>query len=277
VRLSLSVRIAEGFFSKETPTMTLAEVASLARTCGYGGICMRASQVSVRSSVATVDQAVRILSQHGLAVTMVTGDFDVVYNNDRGPRGLRDITPYLELAERLSSKLIRVAIKCDEDIRWAQRAADEALERGIRLAHQCHTQSLFETVPEIERTLRVIDRPNFGVIYEPANLELCGQDYGPDAVRRLAPWLENVYLQNQRLDPSGALELHTWCRGPVRFHQIPVHAPGGIRFDEVFEGLAAVGYEGPLTVHQSAVEGEPPQTTARETADYLRNLCPSVT
>ena len=193
MKLSLSVRIAEGFFSKETPTMSLPEVASLAHGCGYHGVCMRASQVSIHSPPAAIEQADRILAEHGLSVTMVTGDFDVVYNNDQGPAGLRNITPYLDLAERLGSRLIRVAIKCDEDIPPAQRAADEAAQRGIHLAHQCHTQSLFETVDEIERTLRAIGRPNFGVIYEPANLQLCGQDYGRDTLERLAPgWKTSI-------------------------------------------------------------------------------------
>ena len=48
----------------------------------------------------------------------------------------------------------------------------------MRLAHQCHTRSLFE---EIDRSLHVlasIGRSNFGLIYEPANLELCGEPYG---------------------------------------------------------------------------------------------------
>ena len=44
MELSLSVRIAEEFLSKEKASMPLDELAALAKRCGYGALCMRASQ-----------------------------------------------------------------------------------------------------------------------------------------------------------------------------------------------------------------------------------------
>jgi sugar phosphate isomerase/epimerase len=172
----------------------------------------------------------------------------------------------------LGAPLIRVALKQEDDIPWAQRAADEVAERGVKLAHQCHTQSLFETVEGIERTLRRIDRPNFGLIFEPANLELCGQDYGTKTVRRLAPWIFNVYLQNQVLKPDGKVTLNTWCRGPVPFDLVPIHQSGGIDFVRVFEALAAINYRGPITAHQAQIPEEPVHALATGTAEYVSGL-----
>jgi sugar phosphate isomerase/epimerase len=60
---------------------------------------------------------------------------------------------------------------------------DETRERGIRLAHQSHCASLFETVAGSLRVLQRVDRPNFGIIYEPANWLIAGEDY---AVKRSA-------------------------------------------------------------------------------------------
>lgn len=270
--LALSVRIAEGFLSKETASMNLGELLPLAASSRYSALCMRASQVGVHSEPKAVQDAATVIRKHGLAVTMVTGDFDIVYNNAAGPNCLRRITPYLDLAVALNAPLIRVALKTDEDIPWAQRAADEAAERGLRLAHQCHTQSLFETVDGIERTLKRIARPNFGLVYEPANLELCGQDYRHQTIKRLAPWIFNVYLQNQVLKPEGNLTLLTWCRGPIPFDLIPIPQPGGIAFPAVFEGLAAISYHGPVTVHESQSENEPVSEAVRATAGYLIDL-----
>jgi len=272
MQLSLSVRIAEEFHSKEEASMPLGDLARLAKRCGYGALCMRASQVGVQSTPEAVEGAADCLAETGLAVSMVTGDFDTVYNNDNGPSALRDITPYLDLAKRLNAPRIRVAVKQESDITHAQRAADEAAERGIQLVHQCHTLSLFETVEGIERTLTAIDRPNFGLVYEPANLEICGQDYGPATIERLAKWVFNVYLQNQLLKPDGALTLPTWCAGDVSFNLIPVHAPGGVDFSLVFAGLKAIGYDGTVTVHQSAQPGETPEASAAGTVDFLREL-----
>ncbi len=269
-RFSLSVRIAEGFLSKEIPILGLEAVAQIAKQCGYSAVCMRGSQVGVQSTDATVQSAVDLLAGQRLAVSMLTGDFDTVYNNDRAPGALRNIQPYLDLAERFEAGLVRVALKSSEDIPWAQRAADQASERGIRLAHQCHTLSLFETVDSIVDTLTRIDRSNFGLIYEPANLELCGQRYGVETIKRFEKWMFNVYLQNQVIHERGAVRLDTWCRGPVQFDLIPIHARGGIKFDEVFAGLDQIGYNGYLTVHQSATEEETPAESADRTIQFLQ-------
>ena len=82
----------------------------------------------------------------------------------------------------------------------------------MKLVHQCHVQSLFETIDEIVGRVREIGHPNFGLIFEAANLEQCGQDYGPAAIETLSAWIENVYLQNQRIRPYGAVTLETWCQ-----------------------------------------------------------------
>ncbi len=272
MKLSLSVRIAEEFLSKEDARFPLDELTVLAKQAGYDAICMRASQVGVHSAPEDQRQALQTIRDQGLTVTMVTGNFDIVYNNDDGPTSLRNIGPFLELAKTLDAPLIRVALKTEDDIAFAQQAADQAADVGVQLVHQCHTLSLFETVDGIERALQQIDRPNFRLIYEPANLEICGQDYGSDTINRLAPWIVNVYLQNQILKPDGAVTLNTWCRGPVSFDLIPIHEQGGVDFPQVFEGLRSIGYDGPVTAHQSGLETEPPEQTAAKTADYLKGL-----
>jgi sugar phosphate isomerase/epimerase len=272
MKLSISARIAESFLSKEEPTLSLTELADLAVAAGYDAVCMRASQIGVHSSPEKIHAARQLLDARGLSVSMVTGDFDIVYNNDNGPQCLRNITPYLDLAESLAAPLIRTCIKTPADISFAQQAADEAAERGIRLAHQCHAESLFETPDQIVDTLQTIDRPNFGLIFEAANLDECGQEYGPDVIARLAPWMFNVYLQNQKLSENGKVTLQTWCRGPVSFDIIQIHETGGIDFDAVFEGLNVIGYDGMVTVHQAGSElgRDHSVTAATQTARYLQ-------
>jgi sugar phosphate isomerase/epimerase len=271
MKLSISARIAESFLSKEEATLSLTELADLAVAAGYDAVCMRASQIGTHSSREDINAARHLLDARSLSVSMVTGDFDIVYNNDNGPQCLRNITPHLDLAESLGAPLIRTCIKTADDISYAQRAADEAAERGIRLAHQCHAESLFETPDQIVDTLQQIDRPNFGLIFEAANLDECGQEYGPDVITRLTPWIFNVYLQNQKLSENGRITLQTWCRGPVSFDIMQIHETGGIDFDAVFEGLNSVGYDGMITVHQAGSELGRDQSVAAatQTAKYL--------
>lgn len=271
MQLSVSVRIAEGFLSKEIPILPLDKVCEIATAAGYDAICMRASQIGVHSTATEIEEAGELLRQHNLNVSMVTGDFDTVYNNDKGPAALRNITPYVNLAKALGAPRIRVALKKEADIVAAQQAADVASDAGLQLVHQCHTLSLFETIEGITQTLKKIDRPNFGLIYEPANLELCGQPYA-EAIPQLAPWIFNVYLQNQKLKPDGSVTLDTWCRGPSSFDIVPIHERGGVSFESVFQQLKQVSYDGTVTVHQSAGEREDPLESTTATADYLRSL-----
>ncbi len=272
MELSLSVRVAESFNNKRVVDIPLPILAGIARRAGYAALCMRASVVGVRSTPEDVESARELLSREGLAVSMVTGDFAVPENGDNGPGCLRDITPYLDLAQALGSDLIRVCIKTEADIPFAQKSADEAAERNVRLAHQSHTLSLFETVDGSLDVLRKIGRPNFGLIYEPANLALCGEDYGPDALRKFQPYLFNVYLQNHTPHPDGDRPMTTWAKGTVMSILHPLDAGEGIDFGRVFEGLRAIAYNGYVTVHQAFGGSLNPDEAATRSATYLKSF-----
>jgi sugar phosphate isomerase/epimerase len=268
--LSLSARVAESFGSKEKTTMTLDELIRLARECGFAALCMRASQAGVHTPPDEVRALRGRIDAAGLRVSMVTGDFAVPSNDEHGPDCLRRIGPYLDLAQAFGADLIRVCMKQDEDIPWAQRAADAARERRIRLAHQSHCASLFETVEGSLRVLRAVGRENFGLIYEPANWLIAEEDYGRSTIRRLVPWLFNVYVQNHRLAPDGKASVKTWKRGPVRLEHIGLWEPGGVDFAEVFGGLRDAGYRGFVTVHQAFAGVMPVEESVRRSADHLR-------
>ncbi len=271
--LSLSVRIAESFHSKTTSEMSIDEIADLAASLGYSAICMRASQAGVHSPPEVVASAREAVDRRGLRVSMVTGDFAVPENGSAGPSSLRSITPYLDLAEEFGADLIRVCMKDEEDITYARAAADEARERGIRLAHQSHFASLFETVAGSRETLAAIGRDNFGLIYEPANWFICGEDY-LEGIRALAPHIFNVYVQNHRVRTGGSGDdsVETWTRGRVELDHIGVWETGGVDVEAVFRELAGIGYASWVTVHQAFAGVMAPAEAARRSYEYLRPL-----
>ena len=271
MKLSLSVRVAEAL-SKTSLNVPFGDIVELAVANGYQALCMRASAGGTQTPRDQLAAMRRQVEDAGLVVSMVTADFDVPLNNEQGPMSLSDIGPSLDVATALGCDLIRVCLKRETDIPLAQRAADQAAARGIRLANQCHTATLFE---QIDRSLEVLDsigRENFGVIYEPANLLLCGEDYGGAALRQLQPFLMNAYVQNHRLDPTGPESLETWCLGERRFHHIPLWEPGGVDFAQVVDSLGGIGYTGFLTVHQAFAHLMGPSEAAQRSAHYLRSL-----
>ena len=248
--LSVSVRIVEAT-CKTKLNVPAEEFIEIVKQGGASAICMRASGAGVEASPEQLQTLASKIASANLPVTMVTADYDVPLNNAEGPNSLRNIRPSLDVAEAFDCDLIRVCMKNETDIAFARQAAELAAERGIRLAHQCHTSSLFEEVDQILDVLKEIDRDNFGIIYEPANLLLNGQDYGVETLQRLAPHIMNVYVQNHRLDAEGPEVLDTYCRGPVRFHHLYLWETGGVDFTQVFQGLRDIEYVGSFTIHQA--------------------------
>ncbi|MEM7233836.1 MAG: sugar phosphate isomerase/epimerase [Planctomycetota bacterium] len=269
MKLSLSVRIAESFHSKTTSEMSIEELIDTATSIGFSALCMRASQAGIETPRDVSEGIAQKIANAGLKVSMITGDVYVPQNDEHGPDGLRNITPFLDLAELFGSDLIRICMKQEEDIEFAQRASDEAHERGIRLAHQSHFGSLFETVDQSHDVLKRVGRENFGLIYEAANWFVCREDYLA-AIETLAPWIFNVYVQNHTLNESGADVVETWKFGQVGLDHIGIWDSGGVDGDAVFSKLREVGYEGYVTVHQAFGGVMAPVDAARRTFEYLQ-------
>ena len=247
MQLSLSVRIVESACKKKL-SVPFEELVNIAAQSGYDAICLRASAGGVQTPMQDLHAMRTTVESHDLHVAMVTADFDVPLNNANGPNSLRNIGPSLDVAEALGCDLIRVCLKSDDDLPHAREAAQQAAERDIRLAHQCHTTSVFEQIDQILANLATIGQPNFGLIYEPANLMLCGEPYSAEALRQLAPHLMNVYIQNHRLDAAGPVSLPTYCRGEVRFHHLPIWETGGVETEAVFAGLREINWTGHFTI-----------------------------
>ena len=186
---------------------------------------------------------------------MVTPDFPVPINNDRAPECLRNITPYLNVAEIFDCDQVRVGMKKDEDVVWAQRAADEARERKIRLVHHAEANTLFATFDVAFRTLKRVNRKNLGYLHDECQWMVNTNDYRPDRIvsnmKAIAPWIWNVYIKNQVSGP-----------GPVNRPEIQLSEPGGVDWNRHFEGLNEIRYTGYVTVHES----NPPYGSPMEAA-----------
>ena len=272
MKLSLSIRIAEEFAAKDKALMPFEELARLASDIGYDALCMRASQAGIETPPERRLEMRSLLDDLGLGVTMVTGDISIAANDSNASAALRNIDPYLDLADDFGSPLARVMITDESDIEHARRAALRAAARGIRLAHQTHVGTLLETVDEAVGVAERVGAAGFGITVEPANLLAAGDACGPAEIDLLAPYLVNVYLQNQKIDDDGdtVIKLRD---SSVHMRNLPLDAGEGINLESLFKGLEKVGYDGPVTVHQSAIGGLPIEASARR---YYELLAPFI-
>jgi sugar phosphate isomerase/epimerase len=272
MRLSLSVRIAESQDRKDRAAMPIEELAPLAQRSGFQGLSMRASVVSVDSPDDRVAQVRGLLDGLGLTVSMVTGDVALAANTPDAARILHEPEPYLSLAERLGCDLIRVMLRSAQEVELVRRVCDAGRERGLRLAHQTHWGTLFETVDGTLEVVRRVDRRNFGVTFEPSNLMICGDDYGRAAIQRLAPHLFNVYFQNMRILPGGRIVWKTLTRGAVAADYVPLQDPSGIDLAAMVSALGEVGYDGWFTIHQPLLPGQCVAEAVREAHGAVARL-----
>lgn len=272
MKLSLSVRIAEPPKQKDIAAIPIDVLAPRAKALGFDGISMRASVLSVESPAEDVRRVRQLLDELGLSVSMVSGDVPLASNDANATRALRNITPYLDLAEGVGSGMVRVMMHSGEDIAFAQRAADEAAERSLRLVHLTHWGTLFETVEESLETLTAIDRDNFGAAFEPANLLACGGDYGPDALERLAPRLFNVFYSTAVRDPASAMTFNSRRQGPVHMRFTALDDPDSIPAAPLVERLQKIGYDGWVTVHQPLRDKEDAGDAMQAAAELFRGL-----
>jgi sugar phosphate isomerase/epimerase len=189
-------------------------LAHWAKTAGFDGLSMRASIVAIDTPIDEIEEIRKLLDRQNLKTSMVTGDLPLAINNAQATNAIRNIAPYLDLANALGATLVRVMIHNVSDIADVQRAADIAKERGIKLCQQMHWGSLFETTSDALSVISAVNRPNFGVTYEPANMLACGENPTPDTLRHLFPHLFNFYFQNIRLDPKSPVTFNTRKNGP---------------------------------------------------------------
>src|SRR4051812_41243183 len=109
MKLSLSVRIVEAP-CKTRLLVPFEEVVTIARDTGYAAVCMRASAGGISTPPARLAAMRKLVEAAGLRVSMVTADYDVPLNNDRGPDALRAIGPSLDVAEALGCDLLRICL-----------------------------------------------------------------------------------------------------------------------------------------------------------------------
>jgi sugar phosphate isomerase/epimerase len=176
------------------------------------------------------------------------------------------------LAQALGCDLLRVMVRSDEEIDLLRAACDAVADQGIRFAHQTHWYTLLETVDGALDVVKRVDRPNFGLTFEPANLMLCGSEYGRRAIERLAPYLFNAYFQNMRIVDDGPVVWRPSAGDPVAAEYVPVGDHTAIDVREMIATLRDVGYDGWFTVHQPLQPGETVEHAIRDSRAALANL-----
>ena len=256
MKISISSRITEQSDNKEKSFLSLDSFIKLASKNKFDGVSLRPSMISTQSSQYLVNQAQKLFKENNIKVSMITSNIHLAKNDELASDILRNITPSLDLAEKLKTSLIRIMIKNSDDIFYAKKALDEAKERNLKLLQQTHWGTLAETLDETVKLIKTLNRQNFGITFEPANLMVCGSDFNKNALNQLLPHTENFYFQNIILDKKGKHVFPTIHNGEVSVKYVSLDNSNGINVFSFLDFLREKKYDKWFTVHQPLSEDQ---------------------
>jgi len=265
IRISLSGRLFEESYQKNT--LTMREFAETAAGIGYQGVELRTTQVTFETPDHTVREYRQILKDYGLeVVSLEARGYPVLDDEDLFRR-------FLDLAAQFDCALMRTG----GDPFKTARCAETAATRHIRIGLNNHigTEEKPGWTETIERTvtyLRLVNHPNFCILYDACHLFMSGSDYGPDAIRKIAGSIFSVLVQSLVETDSE--------NGTIRFHgryfrNGDVGEKGGPDLKRVIDGLRLINYDGYVGVIAPMPENGKPLDTAERYHRYIRNLLES--
>lgn len=230
--------------SKVLQDQPLEEVITIAARCGYTGVELFGlpNHLPVDTPRERVQTLARRCADLGLTVVSLctyVGGF-AEGSDAENERQLEAFRRYLEIAPLLGCDLIRLwpdklgtrPLRLDHWLRAAHylaRAADEALRAGCRVLLECHL-ALTATTDRALRLLRLIDRPNVVLTYDPGNMYLAGDRCDRAQVLRLAPYIANVQIKDAARQPTPT---HDCLLGE-----------GEIDYRPILQALREIGYQG---------------------------------
>jgi 3-dehydroshikimate dehydratase len=235
----------------------IREIIHLVADAGYDGIEIWEPHVRELNE-AELREVRELLQIRGLAAPMLSPYFNFTTSEETAAKSMEDARAALQLARVLPAAAIRVftgktGSQDATEEQWTRAAdclrqlADESAADGIRWAAETHSWNLMDTVEGTLRLVNAVNRPNFGVIYQPSTLTPGHMA----ALEKLAPHIFHVHATNSR-DKKG-------CR----------LADGEMDYREIISGLRRIGFEDFISVEWM---GENPEEKLQTEAPFLRSL-----
>ncbi len=234
MKFSLSGRIIEVDY--KYCQMDVGQFGELAKQAGYDAVELRRTQINAETTPDEVRQMAEALAGSGIGVSRIPA------GSVKDAESLKALGKFADMAKELGCPYLAVGY---EEIPWIQKAADFLKERGLAIVIQVHTGGPFETPELALKTLKEINRDNFGLMYDPANVHEKDIDY-IQPIEQLADHLFILSVQDIARAESEAETV--WEHEGRRYKKHLFGAPGGLDFPGVFDALKKINFDGYVTV-----------------------------
>jgi sugar phosphate isomerase/epimerase len=268
-----------------TGAMTIRQWIDLAATLEIDGLEFYSGFLELREQ-ASWSTARRLASEHGLVIPMLccSPDFthpDIAFRDAQIEQQQHWIKMCAELGGqycRVLSGQRRPQVSRVEGIRFAAESIEACLpaarEFGVTLILENHYKDNYWEFPEFVQRMddfcelvACIESPHFGVNYDPSNALLAGDD-PIELLQRIKSRVVTMHASDRYL-AEGTLEDLRREENSIGYASRLRHGVigrGMIDYDAVFGELAAVGFDGWISI-EDGVDGI---EQLHESADFLR-------
>jgi L-ribulose-5-phosphate 3-epimerase len=143
----------------------------------------------------------------------------------------------------------------DRLVAGLREVLDYAAAKSVTIAFEPEPGMFIDTMPAFEQLLTRIDAPNLRLTLDIGHLQCQGELPIPDVIRRWAPRLANVHIEDMR-------------RG---VHEHLMFGDGEIDFPPILQSLAEIGYQNGIYVELSRHSHEGP-SAARRAYEFLARI-----
>jgi len=259
--------------SKILKNRELEEVARIASNIGYEGIDVFGVEkhLPIGVSMDRVAKFNKICKDLGLKIVVLStyvGRFAEL-GDDECEKQVDNFKRYMEIAQKLECNMIRVwaggpkpnIARKDHWYRAAyfiQKTADYALSADIKIVLE-NDENLTATVESTLKLLRLIDRPNVGITYDPGNIyRVTPNYYGIEAVRRFGKKIFHVHVKD--VGDNNNLQV--------------LLGEGNLNYPLIFKALKEIGYQGFVTAecHKEPSKDMSDIHIAKDDFEKIKNL-----
>jgi sugar phosphate isomerase/epimerase len=253
----------------------LEEAAKAAAEIGYDGLELQArSHIPPESTREDISRIKDVVRSHGLEVPVIYSNLSGGYARGTAEESRKKadlIERYAEWASEIGASMIchspggpapdqAEAADYERAADWISRVAEALSRYRVRLIMEIHHGGLVETVDSSLRLMSLIPKDNVGLILDPGNMAIAGDDYGANAVKRLGHHLFHVHSKDVLFFDSKPADQPTG-QYKGRIFAVGLMGHGSVDHRPAYEALIKNGYTGYVSL-EAQPAGEDPQRIA---------------
>jgi sugar phosphate isomerase/epimerase len=247
---------------------TFADCIDATARIGYDAVEVRSvSHLPIEATDAEVAAVGEVAARAGLEIAAIYtpyGRYTSLESDSARAEQVELARLYAARASRLGCRLIghlpggpspEEATDSDYEMaaHWMAAAADAVAEFGGGIVMEMHHKALTETAESSLRLLRMTDRPNIGLTYDPGNMAIAQTPYEKDAIVELGTAIHHVHVKDIALSAD---PVEGWHPYEGLYWDHAALGAGSVDHAPLVRDLAGIGFSGHLSC-ETQVPGTP--------------------